>query len=261
VCSKLSTFGTRTMADAEDVAFRAELMITFYHEAVEHLTRIHGAAKAFKGGADTFEYDTPSGHLVRPIEQVIKDEVCFPAQPTSAVSSASAARFRWHGRFPNPDVSAPSGVTGRTTPLECHLTDAGTCSQGISSDSRSERCRRGACSAATSSSSKNFAHSCELTTAQLSRSIPVQAASDVEVPAKQILMQPSMSREEKHILLEAFCVDPCDEVRGLLKELHAFVRYFRGWVQEKVRMLPHIGGGVRAARLNSSTCGFTCLAA
>jgi hypothetical protein len=49
--------------------------------------------------------------------------------------------------------------------------------------------------------------------------------------------------------LEAFCVDPCDEVRGLLKELHAFVRYFRGWVQEKVRPLPHVGGGVRAARV------------
>jgi len=151
VCSKLSTFGTRTMADAEDVAFRAELMITFYHEAVEHLTRIHGAAKAFKGGADTFEYDTPSGHLVRPIEQVIKDE----------------------------------------------------------------------------------AHAVKGSAATLDLNVVAEAASDVEVPAKQILMQPSMSREEKHILLEAFCVDPCDEVRGLLKELHAFVRYFRGWVQEK----------------------------
>jgi thiamine biosynthesis protein ThiC len=96
-------------------------MITFYHEAVEHLTRIHGAAKAFKGGADTFEYDTPSGHLVRPIEQVIKDEVRISAQPPSAVRSDSVARYRRQPRVP---------------PLvECHVTHAGTCGQGISSDS------------------------------------------------------------------------------------------------------------------------------
>ncbi len=83
---------------AEDDAFTAELLLSFYRESIEHAGRLAGAVAAHAAGRATFEEDTPGGRVCRSLEQVLKDEAHAIKGSAATLELADIAAVRPRGR-------------------------------------------------------------------------------------------------------------------------------------------------------------------